>query len=387
MKTNLRTDITIEDICKGFEYNDNQGKGLFGLDGTLVIQPEYQRHYIYQEANKEADVIASILAGYPLGLIYFNVVDDGSFEVLDGQQRITSIGRFVKGLFSIEFNGNRYKFSSLSKEDRTLIKQTKLLIYECKGKEAEIKKWFETINIVGIPLNKQELLNAVYCGKFVTLAKTEFSNKESAKNERRRKFIKGTVIRQEYLEAALNWVSGNNIGEYMSGHRKDNNIDELKNHFEKVIAWIDDMFAERTQEMCGLPWGEFYEEFGHKEYNFDAVQAKIADLFSDVSVIKKSGIYKYVLDDCKDYRLLEIRIFDSVTKNAVYQKQTAEAKSKYQSNCSGCVIANTTSYKSKIWKLKEMEADHVTAWNNGGKTDIENCEMLCVNHNRQKGNK
>jgi uncharacterized protein with ParB-like and HNH nuclease domain len=178
MKTTLRTDITIKDICEGFVYNELEEKGLFGLSGKLTIQPEYQRNYIYADGRKDVAVMESILKGYPIGLIYFNKVNDNHFEVLDGQQRITSIGRFVTDKFAIiDEKKNPYFFGTFAKDKREKILNTKLLIYECEGTESEIKEWFRTINIVGVPLNNQELLNAVYSGSFVTLAKEEFSNK------------------------------------------------------------------------------------------------------------------------------------------------------------------------------------------------------------------
>ena len=184
MKTTLRTDITIKDICNGFEYNELEGKGLFGLSGKLTIQPEYQRNYIYAESKKDIGVIESILKGYPLGLIYFNTVEKDKFEVLDGQQRITSFGRYVLGKFAVkDENGMQQYFGSLAKNLQDKILETKLLIYECEGTEPEIKEWFKTINISGVPLTNQELLNAIYSGPFVTLGKEEFSNSQNANME------------------------------------------------------------------------------------------------------------------------------------------------------------------------------------------------------------
>lgn len=161
METKLRTDITVEKICQGFVYNELEGKGLFGLSGKLTIQPEYQRNYIYADGKKDVAVIESILKGYPLGLIYFNKVDSDTFEVLDGQQRITSIGRYVTNKFAIkDENGMEQYFSGIAKSKQDLILNTSLLIYECEGTEPEIKNWFRTINIVGVPLNNQEINNA-----------------------------------------------------------------------------------------------------------------------------------------------------------------------------------------------------------------------------------
>src|SRR5688500_4436667 len=226
MKTTLKTDITVADICDGFVYNQLEGKGLFGLGRKLTIQPEYQRNYIYADGGgkKEQAVIESLLKGYPLGLIYFNKVAEDKFEVLDGQQRITSIGRFVTNKFAIMDDGNPKNFDSLPADQRERVLRSPLLIYECEGTETDIKKWFETINIAGVPLNDQELLNAIYSGPFVTLAKAEFSNSQNANLQKWSAYIKADVHRQEYLEAALDWVSRGDIDGYMNAHRRDTNI-------------------------------------------------------------------------------------------------------------------------------------------------------------------
>ena len=222
MQTTLKTEITVQEICDGFVYNDFEGKGLFGLSGKLTIQPEYQRNYIYIKDKKDVAVIESILKGYPLGLIYFNKTGENTFEVLDGQQRITSIGRFVTKKFAIkDGNGMEQYFDSIATDKQEKILQTKLLIYECEGTESEIKEWFKTINIAGVPLNNQELNNAVFSGPFVTLAKAEFSNSQNANIQKWSAYIKGAVNRQEFLERALDWVIKDIIVDYMSRHRYD----------------------------------------------------------------------------------------------------------------------------------------------------------------------
>ena len=239
MQTILRTDITVRDICEGFVYNELEGKGLFGLAGKLIIQPEYQRNYIYADGKRDVAVIESILRGYPLGLIYFNQTGAESFEVLDGQQRITSIGRYVTNKFAVkDTNGMEQNFSSIAGDKQTKILETKLLIYECEGTESEIKEWFRTINIAGVPLNNQELLNAVYSGPFVTLAKEEFSNSQNSNIQKWSAYISGSANRQEFLERALDWVSESEIGDYMSKHRYATNINELKTYFTTVIDWV-----------------------------------------------------------------------------------------------------------------------------------------------------
>lgn len=387
MQTKLNTQITIEKLCEGFQYNELEGKGLFGLNGKLTIQPEYQRNYIYADGKKDVAVIHSILKGYPLGLIYFNQTDDDKFEVLDGQQRITSIGRFVTNKFAIlDENNKPLYFDSLPKDKQKLILNTTLLIYECKGEESEIKEWFKTINIAGVPLNEQELLNAVYSGSFVTLAKEEFSNSQNANVQKWSAFVKGSVLRQDFLACALDWVSKGNISDYMSRHRFDENIAELQTYFTTVIDWVNTTFFDAKKEMCGLEWGRLYENYGKQAYDLSKINAEIDRLYDDPCVKNRKGIWEYVLGGCEDNRLLDIRIFDDKTKRDVYNKQTENAKKNEHSNCPLCAVGDNAN-KSKIWTLKEMEADHVTAWSKGGLTGAENCEMLCVSHNRAKGNK
>ena len=387
MKTTLRTDITIRDICNGFVYNELEGKGLFGLSGHLVIQPEYQRNYIYATENREAGVIDSIIKGYPLGLIYFNKVSDDMFEVLDGQQRITSIGRFITNKFAIkDENGMEQYFDGLNSHIQEKILNTTLLIYECTGTETEIKEWFKTINIAGIPLNEQELLNAIYSGPFVTMAKAEFSNSQNTNIQKWSAYISGTANRQDYLKTALEWVSNGDVSRYMSAHRQDTNINELKNHFNSVIDWIDAVFPMIEKEMRGLEWGRLYNEYHNQAYNPSQVAKKVKALYGDPYVKNRRGVFEYILGGCVDTKLLEIRVFDEATKQTQYAIQTANAEREHISNCPLCAIGHDAN-KDKIWKISEMDADHVTAWSKGGATDIKNCQILCKTHNRAKGNK
>ena len=387
MKTELRTNITIREICEGFVYNDKEGKGLFGMAGKLTIQPEYQRNYIYAEQNRESGVIDSIIKGYPLGIIYFNKVNDNEFEVLDGQQRITSIGRFITGKFAIKDHNNMEQyFSGLAKDIQDRILNTTLLIYECSGTETEIKEWFKTINIVGVPLNIQELLNAVYSGPFVTMAKVEFSNSQNANIQKWSSYISGSANRQDFLHTALNWVSKGNIGDYMSLHRQDTNINELKIYFDSVLDWVDSVFKSVESEMQGLDWGRLYESYHKKAYDINKVDAMVKQLYGDPYVKNRKGVFEYILGGCKDTKLLNIRVFEEAVKHAVYAKQTLDAENEHISNCPLCALGHDTN-KNKIWKISEMDADHVAAWSKGGATDISNCQMLCKTHNRAKGNK
>ena len=386
METNLKT-YQVGEVCEGFVYNELEGKGLYGLSGRLTIQPEYQRNYIYADGKKDVAVVQSALHKYPLGIFYFNKTEDDRLEVLDGQQRITSLGRYVTGkLAIIDDNGIPQYFSSLSAEMQQRILNTPLLVYECEGTEDEIRKWFETVNIAGVPLNRQELLNAVYSGEFVTLAKQEFSNSQNANVQKWSAYINGAVNRQDYLERALQWVSKEDVKGYMSLHRRDNNIDELKRYFNTVIDWIESVFNDVENEMRGLEWGRLYETYHNQPYNPSEISKKVLELYSDPYIKNRKGIFEYILGGCQDQKLLDIRIFDEATKRIVYKKQTTDAVSKGISNCPLCALGHEAN-RTKIWKQNEMDADHVSAWSKGGSTSIENCQMLCKTHNRSKGNR
>ena len=395
MVSTLYIDWTIADICKGFVYNEHEGKGLFGLNGLLTIQPEYQRNYIYADGKKDVAVIESVLKGYPLGLIYFNRNSEPKFpqtelEVLDGQQRITSLGRFVKNKFAVKINGIEQIFDGLNEGLQRKILDTKLLIYICEGEgenaEDEIKEWFKTINIVGVPLNDQEKLNAIFSGEFVTLCKAEFSNSQNSQIQRWDSYVKGPANRQQYLATALEWVSKGNVEAYMSAHRRDTNIDEIKTYFNTVIDWIDSKFDDVYSEMQGLNWGELYERFHSHPYDHTQISARVRELMNDDYVGNRRGIFEYVLGGCQDTKLLNVRLFDKQTMRQVYDLQTAKAKAEGVSNCPYCAIGHDQN-AHRIWKPEEMDADHVTAWSKGGSTDISNCQMLCKTHNRAKGNK
>lgn len=389
MKTTLKTSITVKDICEGFVYNELEGKGLFGLAGKLTIQPEYQRNYIYASdgGKREVAVIESLLKDYPIGLIYFNKVSENNLEVLDGQQRITSVGRFVTDKFAIkDENGMEQYFGGMAEDKKAKILGTKLLIYECEGTESQIKEWFRTINIAGIPLNNQELLNAVYSGPFVTLGKAEFSNSQNANIQKWSAYILGSANRQDFMEQALDWVSKGNIGDYMSSHRFDKNITDLKKYFGSVIDWVSSVFVDVESEMQGLEWGRLYEAYHKKSYNPKKASEEVQKLYGDPYVKNRKGIFEFILGGSTDTKLLDVRVFDDATKKSVYKEQTTKAEKKKESNCPHCAIGHHAS-KEKIWSLNDMDADHVAAWSKGGATSVKNCQMLCKTHNRAKGNR
>lgn len=388
MKTNLRH-YTVREIVEGFVYNELEGKGLFGLNGKLTIQPEYQRSYIYADGKRDVAVVTSLLRGYPLGLFYFNKPTADTLEVLDGQQRITSFGRFFTGKFAVkDENDMEQYFAGLAQDKQDKILNSEILVYECEGTETEIKEWFKTINTAGIPLNDQELLNAVYSGPFTTLGKAEFSNSQNANIAKWSAYVSGTALRQDFWERALEWVSGgkDNIAGYMSNHRKDTNINEVKTYFNTVIDWASSVFKDVESEMRGLEWGRLYEEYHSKPYNPEEVSKKVQELYADGYVKNRKGIFEFVLGGSVDTKLLDVRIFDKPTAQAAFKMQSSEAQAAGKSNCPICAEGHEAN-QEKIWKFEEMDADHVSPWSKGGATTPENCQMLCKTHNRMKGNR
>lgn len=396
MQKTLITDWTVGDVCKGFVFDKAEGKGLFGLNGRLIVQPEYQRNYLYDKGGKDVDVIDSLLKGYPLGLFYFVKNADGKYEVLDGQQRITSFGRYVNETYAFAVSGSdgepRY-FSSLSPEEQQRIISTRLLVYICEGTPSEIQAWFKRLNIAGLTLNDQELSNAAYYGPFVTKARAEFSNSNDPRMHKWRTYISGDPKRQDILAEALRWVAGgdkknarNAIEEYMARHRNDSDISELTNTFSTIIDWITSVFTNTdTAVVQGQDWGSLYRRYHNTMYDRDKVAERVDELLADDRVDSK-GIVPYILGGETEPYLLNLRFFDSPTKRAAYQRQTAAAKAAGVSNCPLCA-ASPGPNRTKIWSFEEMDADHVTAWSKGGVTDASNCQMLCRTHNRAKGNR
>mgnify|MGYP001942185711 FL=1 len=355
MKTTLHTEYTVADICQGFNYDESEGKGLYGMNGKLTIQPEYQRNYIYGDGKKDIAVIESVRKGYPIGLIYFNRREDGQLEVLDGQQRITSLGRFLNAQFSIMLGANKvpFTFGALAEDQQRKILETPLLIYVCEGTESEIREWFQTINIAGVPLNEQELMNAVYSGPFVTEARKVFSNSGNTSVQQWEHYIKGNVKRQDFLATALDWVSRGNVREYMAAHRHDEGITELQSYFNSVIGWAETLFYTEEPHFRGVAWGRLYETYHNTPYDHDMIHARLAELLADEAVRRKENIPEYLLGDEEEPQLLDIRLFDESTKKCAYERQTQEAKAKGVSNCPACAFGEGKN-KDRIWSLKDI---------------------------------
>jgi hypothetical protein len=359
--------LTVADIADGF-YDDDESAGGYG--GKLDIRPFYQRESVY-DIKKKILVIDSILHGYPLNIMYFAKKIDGTYEVLDGQQRILSFCGYVKNEFSVEHRS----FVNISNDEKKDILKYKLTIYTCEGTDKEKLNWFERINVSGVQLTPQELRNAVYAGSWVSSAKRYFSKPNCPADGLANKYIKGRVSRQEFLETAICWHIGSrdddSIRNYMDKHSKDANADELQLYFEGVVAWIKAKFKVYRKEMLTVDWGSLYNRHKNDTLDADKLENEIKSLMEDFYIDKK-GIYEYVLSPktVADERHLYSRKFEDDVKRAAYELQNGI--------CKEC---------GDKFAFEEMHGDHRKPWIKGGKTRPENCQMLCVPCNTSKGAK
>jgi len=349
-------EITIKKLTDGFVDNAEQGVVAFG--GKLDIRPPYQREFIYKDKQRDA-VIDSVRKNFPLNVMYWAVRNEGDYEVIDGQQRTLSICQYVNGDFSI----NGLAFHNLKDDQQQQILDYKLMVYFCSGTDSEKLDWFRTINIAGEEHTDQELRNA-----WTADAKRYFSKTGCAAYGLASDYMRGSPIRQEYLETAISWRANGKIEDYMSKHQHDKNATPLWQYFQKVIGWVKATFPEYRREMKGVDWGSLYNQFKDKEYDTDKLEKLIAALMMDDDVGRKAGIYPYVLDG--DERHLNIRAFSDNMKREAFERQ--------KGICAKC---------KKKFELGEMEADHIKPWHEGGKTNAANCQMLCKDDNRRKSGK
>ncbi len=360
MKIELH-EITVRELSKN--YQDNAENGVIGYDGRLDIRPPYQREFIYKDKQRDA-VIRTVTKEFPLNVMYWAVREDGNYEVIDGQQRTISICQYLNSDFAYE---NRY-FHNLQDDEKEQIENYKLMIYICSGTDSEKLEWFRTINIAGEKLTDQELRNAVYSGSWVTDAKRYFSKSGCAAFQIANDYLNGSANRQEYLETAIDWISDNDIEEYMSIHQHDPNANALWIYFQAVITWVNTNFTTKRKFMKGVDWGELYNKYKDKIYNTKTIEQETAKLINDDDVTKKSGIYPYILT--RDEKYLSIRAFSDAVKQKVYESQNGI--------CVKC---------RKHFDINEMEADHIKPWHEGGKTIEDNCQLLCKDDNRRKSGK
>ena len=374
MMTIKQMEVTVRDITSGYVNNDEQG--VRGYNGLLDIRPPYQREFIYNEKEQQA-VITTVLHGYPLNVMYWVKRSDDAecpYEVMDGQQRTLSLCEYVDGKFSYEFKN----FFNQPKDIQERILNYKLTVYVCEGEPSEKLEWFKTINIAGKPLNEQEINNAIYAGPFVSDAKRHFSKSNCGAFRLGKDLVNGTPIRQDFLKKALEWMADHEMREghrqsvvgYMADHQHDPNANNLWSYFQQVLNWtITNFDLKRFKKiMKGLDWAFFYDKYSKETLDTAELAKRISTLMRDSEIQRQQGIIPYVLTG--DERHLDLRAFPEDIKLAVWEQQ--------KHICPLC---------GKEFDYEFMEGDHITPWREGGRTVIENCQMLCKECNRRKGAK
>jgi hypothetical protein len=351
-------EITIRELAE--DYENNSEGGVKGYGGKLNIRPPYQREFVYKDKQRDA-VINTLTRDFPLNVMYWAVCEDDTYEVVDGQQRTISICQYVDGDFA--FN-ERY-FHNLQKDEQEQILNYKLMIYLCSGTDSQKLEWFKTINIAGEKLTDQELRNAVYAGSWLADAKRYFSKTGCPAYSIGEDYLTGSPIRQDYLETVISWISNGEIEAYMAKQQHKPNANELWLYYQAVISWVKATFIKYRKQMKGIDWGILYAEFKDKDFDSAKLEVEIAKLMEDEDVSNKKGIYAYVLT--RKEKHLNIRAFSDNQKREAYERQ--------KGICTVC---------KEHFELEEMEADHITPWHTGGKTNAENCQMLCKEDNRRK---
>ena len=374
MMTIEQISVTVREITQG--YVNNEELGVRGYNGLLDIRPPYQREFIYNDKEQQA-VINTVLHGYPLNVMYWVKRSDDAecpYEVMDGQQRTLSLCEYVAGKFSFEFKNFFNQPADIQKK----ILDYPLTVYVCEGEASEKLEWFQTINIAGKPLNEQEIRNAIYAGPFVSDAKRHFSKSNCGAYKLGKDLVDGTPIRQDFLKKALEWMADHEKREgkaqnpvsYMAQHQHDPNSNNLWTYFQNVLNWAITNFEMKKFKkiMKGLDWALYYDEFHDQTLDTVALAKRISELMRDSEIQKPKGIIPYVLTG--DERHLDLRAFPEDIKLAVWEKQGHI--------CPLC---------GKEFDLEFMEGDHIKPWREGGRTVIENCQMLCRDCNRHKGAK
>ncbi len=355
------TKIKVSELYEGYFNADEEG--VIGYDEKLNIRPKYQREFVYKDEQRN-EVIRTVKKGFPLNVFYWSKNEDGTFEMLDGQQRTISICEYLDGNFSVD----GMLFDNLPEDVRKEILNYELYVYICTGTESEKLEWFKIINIAGEELTDQELRNAVYAGSWTSDAKRYFSKSGCPAYRLAEDYMTGSTIRQDYFQTALSWIAdrdGIDITEYMARHMHDSDAKELWEYFRDVIEWVEKLFPHKRSQMKGIDWGKFYNKYKDNDYDPDEMEERIRELFANPDISRNRGVYEYLITG--NERAVSMRAFPESDKLIMYERQNHK-----------CTICGKTK------EYSEMHGDHIVAWSKGGRTTLENGQMLCTECNLRK---
>ena len=367
MKTELKI-IKVADLFVG--YRNAQDAGVWAYGGNLNIRPAYQREFVYNEKQEKA-VINSIINNFPLNIMYWVDKEDGTYELLDGQQRTLSICRFLNSMYSVKIGKHDRTWHHLeSTELGQNILDYKLYVYYCQGDAKDIVDWFEVINTAGEKLNKQEIINAIYSSAWLTDAKKKFSKRNCQAYQIGKDYLSGSAIRQDYLATVLKWISHNKVEEFLGTKLKaEGEASDLWEYFERIVGWIEDVFKVKRSVMKKVNWGRLYDQYGETYHNSDEIERKLQAIIDNEDLDFNYKAYTYVFTG--DKRDLQFRAFKKQDKINLYEKLGGRC------SCE----------KAKSFKLEELEGDHIVAWSKGGETVTTNLQLLCKPCNGRKSNK
>lgn len=401
------SDVTLAELAEGYaDTSEDVNGSVIAWNGQLIVRPKFQRSFVVDGDIKwQSNLINSVLNNRPIGVMYFGLVNDGGTRKLyyniDGQQRLMTLLSFINGdlalrMFNEDGTTKMVDFLSIPTEWQRKIKQYKPSVKVCIGTSDELLEWFKTINQPICELTDQELRNAAYNGQWCEIAKRAFAkSKTTEKPTIHNGFVmdKNSVYfydnytmklepeRQDVLELALDWAGmqiygiemdkDSRIENYMESHMNDDNADDLIARYKAVIDWARKTFNEEyLDQKCArnVDWGRLYVTYGNNEYDTEELNALVDKYFMDEEVTANSAVFEYVLMGCPaDKRnMLVLRAFTAVDKAKMYKMQ-----------------GGIDPIDGQKYKLDEMDAHHIIAWENGGKTEISNGVLISkANHKR-----
>lgn len=403
-------------------------------DGDLVLQPEYQRKYV-ATPSISSKLIESILMDVPIPVIYLAEEQDGTYSVIDGQQRLTSFLSFIKGEYPREIGGGIFKltglkvyrelnkktFLMLEKEHQNKIKKTTLHTIIIKKESNEDVKFeiFERLNTGSIKFNEDEIRNTVYRGNYIKLLAELEENKifhqlVQKDNFKKRMIYRGMILRFFAIseKSYLNYQPS--MKQFCNKELRDNRYlskekaKEYRNRFEHCVDLVKVVFGETAfrryiPTVDGKKQGNWtttrinmslydiqlcgFVNFSKNEVlrNADYIREAIVELMTDnrefIDSIEIETSNKEVLK--KRFKIWLDKL-DEIIGDSEYNQRnfSYQIKKELFDKNQICAISG-----NRILAIEDAEVDHIIPYSKGGETRIENAQLVLRYFNRAKNNK